>query len=112
MKNKKEFIELIERYETITLEEIKEKWDISYYKKGHDVAQLLTGFGGKGHCTLCEAVDGICTDCVYGEDFACINNRHKKTYNDIDYANTPSKLKNAFRRRAKHLRNYYKDILQ
>ena len=53
-KNLPEFKALIERYETITLEEIRAAWDADGEATGdYDVREKLTGFGSTGSCTLC-----------------------------------------------------------
>ena len=104
-KNIKEFQALVERYETITLEEIKANPD----------PEILTGFGNSGTCTLCIKA-GNCDKCVYGESdtayYACIDGENKKTYFTIDNANTPRKILNAYRARAKHLRKNYSQYLK
>ena len=113
-KNTKEFIVLMNRYETITLEEIKEAWENSYVKRGHDVAQSLTGFGGSSTCTLCLAVKEDCSKCVYGRSergwYGCLDKPHDKTYHNIDHTKTPLQLRNALRKRAKHMKEYYKHL--
>jgi hypothetical protein len=118
MKNLEEFKKLIERYETITIEEIRKEWKNN--DEGWETAQNLTGFGGTGTCTLCKAV-GIdknelfsnpnCSECVYEEDYGCIHGNNEKTYNKIEESKTPKGLLTAFRNRAKHLRKTYKNIL-
>jgi len=134
MKNLKEFKELIIRYETITLEEIKKEWnirkdvvgeneDVGYYtirKLNEDVGyytiRKLTGFGSPWCCTLCQAAKTVndivcCDDCVYGESYGCFHNENEKTYQKIEDAKTPKGLLTAIRNRAKHLRKSYKEIL-
>ena len=113
-KNIKEAKELIERYESVTLEEIKEE---SKKTRWWLIARKLTGFGEAQTCTLCIAVrypqDGGCGSrcpmCVHGYTnmmfgVSCINGPGEKTANRIDGAETPTTLRNAFRARAKYLR--------
>lgn len=120
MKNLKEFKKLIERYETIELDEIKTEWkhqkdlhgDNEYV--GYNTVGKLTGFGSTSTCTLCQAVktDFVhCGDCVYGESFGCVNDGNEKTYVKIENARTPKGMLTALRNRAKHLRTTYKEIL-
>ena len=120
MKNLKEFKELIERYETITLEEIKTEWkkqkglhrDNIYI--GYSAIVSLTGFGSQSTCTLCQATktDFVhCNDCVYGKSFGCLNDDNEKSYDNVENARTPKGLLTAFRNRAEHLRKTYKEIL-
>ena len=98
MKNLKEFKALIERYESITLEEIKK---IKPFED-HFTAQKLTGFGNIYKCTLCVVVGQECKDCVYSQssEKTCMT----KTHYRISDAETPTKLRNAFRARAKHMK--------
>ena len=121
MKNLKEFKELIIRYETITLEEIKKEWNIrkdvgENEDVGYYTIQKLTGFGSPWCCTLCQAAKTVndivcCDDCVYGESYGCFHNENEKTYQKIEDAKTPKGLLTAIRNRAKHLRKSYKEIL-
>jgi len=103
-KNIKEARELVKRYETITLEEIK-----NMYCDAND----LTGFGSIETCTLCIKADYDCSDCIYhkidkfgfGDTVRCYDDDNAKTYDRIDEADTPVKLRNAFRARAKHIKS-------
>ncbi len=92
-KNLKEARALVDRYETITLEEIK----------GNFNPGALTGFGNSRTCTLCD-ISGFdpCEYCIYKSH--CKKGIHQKTYYRIFNANTPLKLLNAFRARAEHIR--------
>ena len=115
--NIKEFQALVKRYETITLKEINDKrneLDIIEYPH---LANRLTGFCSYRTCTLCIAV-GVtvfslnrCLYCVYGADRLCSRNINSKTYSRIEKADTPRKLLNAYRARAKHLRKHYNQYL-
>jgi hypothetical protein len=117
MKNLEEFKKLIERYETITLDEIETVWKDKVDTYGiadtltYIVANKLTGFGASSTCTLCQSVKTNiihCADCVYGILLGCIND---ETYHKIENAKTPRGLLSAFKNRAKHLRKTYKEIL-
>jgi hypothetical protein len=113
MKNIKEFIALAEKYEVITLDEIKEVWDEDNFfgnTAAFDAAQNLTGFGRKQTCTLCSAVNGLCNDCVYGFEYGCISKENEETYLEIENSETPIKLKIAFRKRAEFMRNKIKNV--
>ena len=104
-KNLPEFKKLIERYETITIEEIEEAGG----KLPHWLApiatlstvNILTGFGMYTTCSLCKKVKDNCFNCVYGTDEGCVKD---STYRRINNADTPRKLLNAFRARAKYMR--------
>lgn len=101
-KNIKEAQELAERYETITLDEIKEEWGEGW------VAENLTGFGDVSTCALCLPIDDDCDVCIYDGYCMCGQGPNEETYDRIDQAKTPTKLKNAFRARAKHIRGVLK----
>jgi len=101
-KNIKEAKELAKRYETITVKEIKGKWDSDNPEKE------LTGFGDPETCTLCIKVKDDCLRCIYGQFLSCIEDDNQETYYGVREANTPTKLKNAYRARAKHIRNILK----
>ena len=112
-KNIKEFQELVERYETVSLDEIKDKWvEESFYPS----ASFITGFGQYDSCILCKKVKTTafytnCDKCVYGVECGCVNELNVKTYNAIEDAKTPKQLLKAFRNRAKHLRKTYPQYL-
>lgn len=111
--NISEFKALIERYETITYQEVKEEWnnEDKYCKSGFNIAGKLTGYGRTITCKLCISCKEDCHLCVYKVSLGCINISEalRKSYNRIDDANSPVKLFNAFRNRAKVLREYAKD---
>ena len=117
-KNEKEFIALVERYESITLEEILEH--TPEVKGGLNLAKRVTGFGSNS-CTLCKPCEKYvkerswwddsakCKFCVYyrrEEYFGCVD----ETYDDIIDARSPEELLSAYRARAKALREEFKDL--
>lgn len=99
--------ELIVKYRSITLKEIKEVWN-----ENNDciVANTLTGFSKLETCTLCIEAKHDCCACIYGSKYNCLYNIHAKTYNAISYAKTPIGLLRAFRRRANHIEEYLKTL--
>jgi hypothetical protein len=116
-RNVKEFKTLIERYETITLEEIEEVWSNKKEIESLDlvgeystkVAYKLTGFGWNFSCSLCIACDEICSECVYEINYGCFKSELRESYYNIVNSETESELLNAFRERAKVLRLYAKE---
>jgi len=107
--NIKEFKALVKRYETITLQEIKDKW-----LPGYNAATRLTGFGNGNTCTLCiaQASDRTkCYNCIYPYPMGCREHPNELSYDRIQSANTPLKLFNAYKTRAKHLRLTYPQYL-
>jgi len=103
-KNLSEFKALIKRYESITLEEIKEAFTESY---SFTTAERLTGFNSSD-CSLCKAVGTNCYICVYALNCGCLYGENSETYNRIYNADTPIKLRNAFRDRARHMKTLLK----
>ena len=114
IKNTKQFINLIHRYESITLEEIEEVYNND---PSCALANVLTGFGSTFSCTLCQ----ICKDsdyqinckesCVYGhyynKKYACIND---DTYHDINLSVIPEDLLESYRNRAVFMRNILNEL--
>ena len=114
MENIKEFNDLIQRYETITLEEIQEEFQacdtIQSIYNNNVIALQLTGFGLINTCTLCVSVHAKCGLCVYKNDAGCIRNKRLYfSYYKIRDSKTPEQLLKAYRNRAKILRTYAKD---
>jgi len=110
--NLPEFKKLIERYETITIEEIYEL-NMDYNK--------LTGFGKPVTCNLCKAVnksgfsrEDQCKYCVYYSvskmEFSCCSRSNMKSYDAIKEAEDEIELFNAFRNRAIHMRSILKKL--
>jgi hypothetical protein len=99
-----EFIALIKRYESITLEEIEQNPFIN----GDLGAQKLTGFGNRDTCTLCISVKNECNKCIYETIFNCVHGVLTYSYFNIKDAETPEELLIAFHNRAKALREFAK----
>jgi len=112
-KNVKEFKKLIERYESITLEEIEDQAELLVEFNATHIAHKLTGFGYSKSCTLCRKVKENCNLCVYAKDgighFNCLDD---KSYDNIDRATSSEELKKAFKRRAIYLRKTYPQYLE
>ena len=116
---------LIERYESITLEEIKSVWELYPSKQPvYDltlvVARALTGFGGLVGCPLCVAArDGEYSPddtelycfrhCIYGDDGNCHKGAMAASYFTIRNAITPAGLLQAYRNRAVAIRGRLKE---
>ena len=114
------FKALIEKYESITLEELQEagkRHDHEYiYRKEyiHRSLEDITGFGNSHKCTLCFAKANRCEDCVWTIDacsslgyigYACVND----TYDDISDAGSFEDLLIAIKARAKYMREFLKE---
>ena len=108
VKNLPEFKALIERYKTITLEEIEEAFDGNDYLS--NVKESLTGFGFCLTCSLCRATVNnhgyvMCYDCIYEVFNGC--QRHE-TYKAIDESTEPAELLAAYRARAEYMETLLK----
>jgi len=106
MENIKEFKKLKQRYETITLKEIKEAFKTT--PKSYKVK--LTGFG---KCVVLKKNNSNywhnCNKCIYSKYNGCIENYGlKTTFNLINTANTPEQLLSAYRQRAIAMGKYAK----
>lgn len=120
--NMEAFVKLIERYETITLQEIEDVMPVTVFY-GEYASKALTGFGTLS-CTLCKAAFEIsqedeqtinsnfppsnCIYCVYGSSWGCQEKgENEDNYNAILDARNPKQLLEAFRERAKLMRRKY-----
>ena len=114
------FKALIEKYESITLEELQEageRHDHEYiYRKEyiHRSLEDITGFGNSQKCTLCFARANQCEGCVWTTDayssleyigYACVND----TYDDISDAGSFEDLLITIKARAKYMREFLKE---
>jgi hypothetical protein len=106
--NKKAVVELIKRYSTISLDEIKKE-----FEKGLSLRQIkmnLTGFSSLEHCSLCLSVNEDCYLCIHylteRKTFGCINSFTYKTIIDAD---TPELLLTAYKARSIYLQSLLDD---
>ena len=114
MNNINEFNRLIECYETIQLDEINSVWLF----RGRSSAFYLTGFGTCETCSLCQAVNDdlnevpYCNMCVYSLSVGCSHDEMSETYFGIKLAQTPEELLQAYRNRAKAMREFLNNKLE
>lgn len=97
------FIKLIERYEAITLEEIREA-----FEKARHPANCLTGFGDPHTCTLCIFYyTHLCEECPWVKLTCekCGIGANAYSYKKISFALAPEELLAAYRARAKYMRS-------
>lgn len=64
MKNLKEAKELLEKYKSITLEELEQKYKRFPNHNGKFIMQTFTDFGTV-YCPLCKSVNSACSKCIY-----------------------------------------------
>jgi len=131
--NEQEFVALIAKYESITIEDIYAIWTsiydlnsesgFKYSFKGSITMSRLTGFGFMDTCSLCRKCNiefvandkHICNICVYGvigiRNLQCqCNNTDldtNKSYEAIEKAKTPEELMEAIHVRAEVMRHIY-----
>lgn len=122
MKNLKEFKELIERYESITIEEIEATGDFvidDAFIRGllkQSTINKLTGFGTKKSCKLCSAIENdFCEGCVYdiGKNnlgVSCTIDQFEESFNLIRDAENAEELLLAIKKRAIVMREHLKTI--
>lgn len=104
MNNLKEAKELLEKYKSITLEELRPKFKLYKHRKGRSVLESVTGFGTI-YCILCKSVYSICNNCIYSfrEDYEpyipCVD----IIYNEMESASSAEELFNAIQKRISYL---------
>lgn len=104
MKNLKEAKELLEKYKSITLEQLEEDYEKDPILSGFDILNKITGFGNTTSCILCKAVNEECVNCIYSfrideRPFPCID----KIYTEMDKATSAEELFNAIQKRISYL---------
>ena len=105
--------ELIDKYQSITLEQLKSLWE----KESNDypdftidggwILSLITGFGDISECILCKHANKICEHCIHSynpnwEDkrkYPCL----EETYDKIEESKNPDSLYKAIQERIKYL---------
>ena len=104
MKNLKAAKELLEKYKSITLEELEQKYKIDSNWKGQRVMKSITGFGTT-HCPICAEVSKGCEECIYSFrivnswDIPCMD----IIYKEIEEATSAEELFNAIQKRISYL---------
>jgi len=134
MKNEKEFLDLIESYKRIDIDqlnEIAENWEEESTEEwGQEVLSEITGFGTRGNCTLCKAVkiqpsnnfeNSIemqarhkkeCSTCAYTilTGNGCFSSINHYTYWHLENAISTNELKKAIDARALHMETIYNNF--
>lgn len=106
MKNLKEAKELLEKYKSITLEELEQKYKIFALKHfcfGREIMRRITGFGSSS-CILCIGVNSVCKNCIYSfrnsqREVPCID----IIYKEMEDATSAEELYNAIQKRISYL---------
>ena len=108
--NRAEFEALIERYESITIEDIENEGEFCY----RFTIMEITGFGSRLSCSLCQPTttkprEFNCDLCIWSsvedshsqKDIYC---SFHETYKNIAFADAPQGLLRAVKARAKYMR--------
>lgn len=105
MKNLKEAKELLEKYKSITLEELEEKYKKYAYVTGYHVMNAITGFGNIKDCIICHKVCSICSNCVYSFrlDVQRVSPCIDTIYREMSEALSAKELFNAIQKRISYL---------
>lgn len=104
MKNLKAAKELLEKYKSITLEELQEKYKWHPSWDGHNVMKSITEFGTI-YCPICREASHGCKDCIYSFrivnswDIPCMDIIYKEMKN----ATSAEELYNAIQKRISYL---------
>lgn len=104
MKNLKAAKELLEKYKSITLEQLEEDYEGDFIPLGFDILNKITGFGETTSCILCKAVNGVCVNCIYsfrisGRKVPCLD----EIYKEMENATSAEELYNALQKRISYL---------
>lgn len=107
--------ELIDKYQSITLEQLKDLWDNEVEQNpkcvidGGWVLSLIANFGSCA-CVLCKAADQICSLCIHKyrpnrpnwdkRGIPCVDDLYRK----MEYAKTPEELYDYIKNRIEYLK--------
>lgn len=103
MKNIKAAKELLEKYKSITLEELEQKYKRRPYYKGKLIMSAFTGFGTI-YCILCTSANCICSNCIYSfRNEKPIPQCKDIIYKEMENATSAEELFNALQKRISYL---------
>jgi len=126
-KNEREFSELGDMYENLTLEQIENAWmeteldEIRFYESpGFYTLNPLIGFGRYETCALCQPVINQyhffpkCEFCMYVvvTGSKCYEGRNKDTYDALKNAESPLDLFSAVQERIKLIDSIFREYLE
>lgn len=108
MKNLKAAKELLEKYKSITLEELEQNYKKFPDYKGKLIMSKFTGFGTV-YCILCKSVNSICSDCIYSfKNEKSIPQCKDIIYKEMENATSAEELYNALQKRISYLTHVIK----
>lgn len=103
MKNLKEAKELLEKYKSITLEQLEQKYKRFPGYRGKCIMFTLTNFGTTS-CVLCKAANNMCCRCIYSfrsdvQRLPCMD----IIYKEMEKASSAEELFSAIQKRISYL---------
>lgn len=104
MKNLKEAKELLEKYKSITLEQLENYFKLYSFLKGKGILNRITNFGTV-NCLLCVGARCFCRNCIYSFrttnkwDIPCMD----IIYREMAEATSAEELFNALQKRISYL---------
>lgn len=103
MKNIEAAKELLEKYKSITLEQLEQRYKRYPNNKGKFIMQTFTNFGTM-FCIICKSADNVCLNCIYSfrkENSAlqCMD----IIYKEMEKATSAEELYNAIQKRISYL---------
>ena len=103
MNNLKEAKELLEKYKSITLEQLEQKYKRYPYYNGKLIMQTFTGFGTI-YCIICESANNNCSNCIYSfRDEKSALQCMDIIYREMEKATSAEELYNAIQKRISYL---------
>ena len=103
MKNLKEAKELLEKYKSITLEQLEQKYKKFPGYNGNLIMRTFTDFGTI-YCILCKSVNGYCSKCIYSfRDEKPTPQCVDLIYKEMESAESAEELFNAIQKRISYL---------
>ena len=103
MKNIEAAKKLLEKYKSITLENLKQKYKIFPGYNGKRIMQTFTDFGTV-FCIICKSANNVCSNCIYS--FRNENPVHQCMdiiYKEMSNATSAEELFNAIQKRISYL---------
>ena len=103
MKNLKEAKELLEKYKSITLEQLEKEYKRYEHIKGKHIMFNITDFGSV-LCIICKSANNVCSNCIYSfrdenSVFQCMD----IIYKEMSCATSAKELFNAIQKRISYL---------
>ena len=103
MKNLKEAKELLEKYKSITLEQLEKEYKKYTFILGKQVMYNITDFGSI-LCIICKSANRVCSNCIYSfRDEKSVLQCMDIIYKEMERATSAKELFNAIQKRISYL---------